>query len=73
MEYGRWCHLRCVCFRGGDEVGLDRVIFFFQVFGIASSVIVNKYLFEMLDDSVPNIFRDELILSLFSHHFSVRP
>jgi hypothetical protein len=46
---------------------------FFRVFGRVYSVIVNEYLLEMLNDSVPNIFTDELILLLLSHHFSVRP
>jgi hypothetical protein len=46
---------------------------FFWVFGRASSLIVNEYSLEMLDDSVPDILSDELILSLLSHHLSVRP
>jgi hypothetical protein len=54
-------------------VGSDHIILFLGVFGRASNVIVNQYSLEMLDDSVLDIFTDELILSFLSHHFSVRP
>jgi hypothetical protein len=54
-------------------VGSDHIILFLGVFGRASNVIVNQYSLEMLDDSVLDIFMDELILSFLSHHFSVRP
>jgi hypothetical protein len=54
-EYG------CVCFGGQGGMKWDRAgSSFFGVFGRASSVIVNEYSLEMLDDSVSNIFTDEL-------------
>jgi hypothetical protein len=64
----RMCLFQCIMW---DKVGWDGVIPYFNLFGAASSIKVKEYSIQKRDDVVLDIFTDELVFSLLSHHFSL--